>query len=512
MHEVATTPPADRPRFGWRVVLIGAVLLPALYLPTLRTPFDFIDDGNLVYPAPPMPLADRLHRVWERIEANSIHLGPFRPVLWVHWETFAALCRGDAFRWRCVRLLWCGLAAAALLTLLRELRLKPGAALAAAAVAMWNPYRNEIWTSLTLAEGVAMPYALLGLYCAARAARSERPLGWDLGAALGTLAALGCKNTFAALVPVQMFLRVACAEGMDWRVALRRHGRRAALIGLLLILPAAHYVYFKQHWHPGQYEPGSPSLAQLGRMVRSLLGAVSLDFMGAGLGLAVAVVLIARRRDDLRPLAGCDRRTAAVGLLLIVLGVGAYLPMTMVSGRYVMPAVWGVDLILAVLFGRLAELPAGPGKRIAVVGLAVGLIAVAVANLGKQEKFAARARLLWQTLEWVEREADPAARLAWVSGPDLNVEEGIHFRWHLLYRGHADLAVGLFDENGQALERCELPPPDGPAVLTVTGKPYPPDGPWFLKRSFRAVYWGGRREYDCYLWSAAREAVASRGR
>ena len=33
---------------------------------------------------------------------------------------------------------------------------------------MWNPYRNEIWTSLTLSEGVAMPYALAGL-CWARA-------------------------------------------------------------------------------------------------------------------------------------------------------------------------------------------------------------------------------------------------------------------------------------------------------------------------------------------------------
>src|SRR4051794_22856512 len=208
MHEVATTPPADRPRFGWRVLLAGAVLLPALYLPTLNTPFDFIDDGNLVYPAPSMALADRLHRVWERIEANYTHLGPFRPVLWVHWETFADLCRGDAFRWRCVRLLWCGLSAAALLALLRELRLKPGAALAAAALAMWNPYRNEIWTSLTLAEGVAMPYALFALVAARRAAKSAHPLRWEVASVLAVLVALGCKNTFVALIPPQIALRM----------------------------------------------------------------------------------------------------------------------------------------------------------------------------------------------------------------------------------------------------------------------------------------------------------------
>ena len=69
----------SRRRFPWWV-LLGAVLLPCVYLPTLQTPFDFIDDGNLVYPAPPLPVGERLHRVWQRIVANYQHLGPFRPV------------------------------------------------------------------------------------------------------------------------------------------------------------------------------------------------------------------------------------------------------------------------------------------------------------------------------------------------------------------------------------------------------------------------------------------------
>ena len=67
-------------------IFVGAALLASLYLPTLATRFDFIDDGNLVYPSGPMPLGQRLHLVWEKIEANYRHLGPFRPVLWCHWE------------------------------------------------------------------------------------------------------------------------------------------------------------------------------------------------------------------------------------------------------------------------------------------------------------------------------------------------------------------------------------------------------------------------------------------
>src|SRR5262249_29828279 len=158
--------------------------------------------------APPMPASERLHLVWQKIVANYEHLGPFRPVLWAHWELAADLFRGDAAKWHFARLVWSGVAVAALLALLRQLRLLPAASLSAAALAFWNPYRNEIWTSLTLSEGVAMPYALAALWCAARANRSEWAWPWDLASVLGVVAALGCKNVFAALVPAQVYLRL----------------------------------------------------------------------------------------------------------------------------------------------------------------------------------------------------------------------------------------------------------------------------------------------------------------
>src|SRR5437764_76306 len=82
----------------------------------------------------------------------------------------------------------------------------------------WNPYRNEIWTSLTLAEGVAMPYALFALVAARKAARSARPLRWEVASAACVLVALGCKNTFAALVPAQVALRM-WPEGLTLREA-----------------------------------------------------------------------------------------------------------------------------------------------------------------------------------------------------------------------------------------------------------------------------------------------------
>jgi hypothetical protein len=413
-----------------------------------------------------------------------------------------------------------------LLWLMRELGIRPGAALLAAAVAMWNPYRNEIWTSLTLAEGVAMPYALLALVCAVRAARSPRPWPWDLIGVSCVLVALGCKNTFAALVPAQVLLRVA-PGGTDWLAGWRRHGRRACLLALTLLLPAGHFLCFKLNWHPGQYEPPGPTLAHLGRFLRSLGGAISLDFLAAGLALSVIALAAARHQHAASPVAGPSaeppwrayRGALVAGLALLVGGIGVYLPMGAVSGRYTMPAVWGVDLALAVLFSALIAAPRTRWKPAAYVGLGAGLLAVAVANIGKQDKFAARARLLGEALAWVEREAAAGARVAWVGQSEpspadagradrlcLDVAEGVHFCWHLHARGRRDVLVGVVDDHGQPQPRRELQVlPDCPAIV-VTAGPTPPafltsaEGPWQV-RPFHVPDWGGRRQYDCYIWA-----------
>jgi hypothetical protein len=492
-------------RFSPWIVLLGGLVIPLVYVPTLGTRFDFIDDGNLVYPAPPMPLGDRVELVWQKIVANYEHLGPFRPVLWAHWELFAEMCQGDAVRWRLIRLGWAMFATAMLLALMRELRIGAWPSLLAAALAMWNPYRNEIWTSLTLSEGVAMPYALAGLWCAARANRSARSWQWDLASALGVAAALGCKNTFAALVPAQLYLRMY-ADGAPWREGLLQHGRRAAILALTLLLPIGHYVYFRSHWHPGQYPPTGVTLAQFGRMLSALVGAMSAEFMAVGLIATFLVICFAanRVRETRAPLedSGRGEPVGMTAALLFLSGFIVYLPIPTVSGRYTMPAVWGLDLAFAGLLGMLFAVPLVMWRRVALAGIVGGLVAVAAANVGRQQKFAARIELLWQTLECVEREADPAARVAWISSAGLNVEEGIHFRWHLQARGHDSLAVELLDERGHTEERIELAANHQNANWAVTGSTHaPPGGPWSLRHEFHASYWAGRRHFDAYLWS-----------
>ena len=296
MHGRATTIAAPA-RFPWWVPA-GAAVLALAYLPTLAAPFDFIDDGDLVYPAPPgTTFRQHANRWWTCVTNNVDHLGPFRPVLWAHWYTQANLFDGDPLAWRASRLVWCALAAGVLLWLFRELRVPPGAALLAGAAAMWNPYRNEVWMSLTLSEGVAMPYALLALVAARRAVSATRPVWWDAVGVACVLVALGCKNTFAALVPAQILLRV-WPEGVTLRAGWHAHGRRALLFVLPLALPIGHFIYFKRHWHPGQYEANGPSAAQFVRYLACLKGAAGLDFLGAGIALAAVAVLWRRRREE----------------------------------------------------------------------------------------------------------------------------------------------------------------------------------------------------------------------
>jgi hypothetical protein len=474
----------------WTVLLVAG-----LYAPTLGTRFDFIDDGNLVYPAAPMSVAERLQLVWDKIEANYLDLGPFRPLLWVHWEIQAELFQGDPLAWRCLRWLWTAWASAMLLWLLRELGMRRLAAAVTTALAMWNPFRGEIWTSLTLAEGVAMPYAILGLVCAIRGARSARPWAWDVGGLLCLLAALGCKNTFAAVVPAQVFLRLA-PDGRHLALAWRLRGRRACWLAITLILPIVHYIVFKLNARPGNYEAGHLSWEQLVNMLDVIQGTLSFDFMAPGFVLALIVVTGAGR---LRDVWDNYRAACIVGVLLLLCGLGIYLPMPpFVAGRYSMPAVWGADILIAALLSTLTVVSTSACKRLAAGALACGLVGLMAANVGRQQKLSARSDMLWQAVEYVERNAPQGAVIDWVGSEQLNVEEGIHFQWHLAARGRSDIQLRLVDASANEIDRREIRRASAVPVWRIVGG-QTPVGTGEVLHTFATSYHLGGKHFDCYL-------------
>jgi hypothetical protein len=491
-----------RPLPWW--LLLSVLLIPCLYLPTLATRFDFADDGVLVYPGPARSASEHLNQIWQHTVEDFHGAGPFRPVTWAHWSLAASLMGPNDFYRRVARFAWSILAAGSLLWLLYELNLRPGAAVLATMLAMWNPYRGEIWMGLGLTEAFAMPYALLGLVCALRAARSRRPFYWDLAGLLCLLSCLLIKNTFAAMVPAQVLLRVM-GGGLGLRDGIRQHGRRASAHALLLLLPVTHFIVIKLNPSPTHYKT-ILTWAQVPRFCSALAGGLSLPLMAPGLLASGLAVWLARHGGGHVVLHASEKRSEyrlplLTGLVLLVFGTGIYLPFNGVAGRYTMPAVWGADIWLAVLFSMLSQVPLPRWRRLALGLVLAGLGAVAVTNLGRQDKVAARNALLWQALEYVEKEAPKHATLAWlgtpvvgVASPELPISEGVHFRGHLAGRGRGDIDLQLVSNQDQQAGK------DSP-LLVMTGTPvrtWP--GAFRLVREFQTHYWAGQRSFHCYLW------------
>ena len=487
-------PLAENRRFPWWIVW-GALLLPIVYLPTLAMPFDFADDALLVYAPPPMPAVDHLEYYWTKVVSDFRTRGPFRPVAWAYWEGFGYLLGPDAFRWRLLRVFWAAVASASLLWLLKELGFRPLPSLVTGAVLMWNPFGNELWLGTTMPEGIAMPFALSALACAVRATRSHRPWLWDLLGVAAMIAALGCKNTFAALIPAQFLLRI-CPEGRNWRAEWHANGRRACLLALTIMLPIAHYVAFKLNPHPGQYPTTTPKLDCLVQMLKAVSGTLALDYIGAGLVMAATF-------SGIRTLCNmCDRHRGALitGLALFVCGIGIYLPIGNVAARYAVPAAWGAAIALATVIAALAESPKVWLKRLALAGIACGLLAAIVANLGRQDKVGARIAMLWEALDCVREQAPQNVYVGWWTGPGLDLSEGYHFRGHLYHAGRTDVRMPL-ESDPAYLES---------AVVAVSGLPAAPGDEWQIIKICTTSYWLGKRQYRCYIWRRSHSATALR--
>jgi hypothetical protein len=356
-----------------------------------------------------------------------------------------------------------------------------------------------------------------------RAARSTRPLKWDIAGALLVLAALGCKNTFAAIVPAQLLLRVA-PDGRDLRQAWRRHGRRALLLASTLLLPAGHFALYKASWHAGQYVTGAPPPSQLVPMMRGIAKEAALLILPVALSI---LALLAWGRARLREVdAGSPTRLRAAaaegfgplweqyrgaclaGALLLIAGIAIYLPVRVHNpgGRYAIPAAWGGDLWVAALLSTLLEARAGIWKTAAYGAVALGIGGLVVTNVAQQARFAARARCLWQALEFVEHQGAADSCIGWLYGPDLARGEGVHFTWHLRARGKAvrtaliDAGAGRLDDDGRLRDLGEGAICHHPNILFSGSPAIAPGFDFTLMRVIQTPYWHGTRRFDCYVW------------
>jgi hypothetical protein len=502
------------PNGTWRIgaLVITSLAIASVYLPTVFTNFDFADDGATAHPVGVASIADFHCLVWDATYGEFQNKGPCRPIAWYFWIGQQEYCAGNPLGWRAFRFVWTALAAGVLLWLLQEMGFGAGVSVLTTMAAMWNPYRAEVWLSATFCEGIAMPFALTALVCAYRGPRSRHAWLWDLAGMAAALAAIGCKNVFAVVVPTQMFLRI-CSPDLTFWEGLKQYGWRSAMLGLVLMFPVIHFICYRLTIHSNSYEMAWESRQPL-RMLNALLGSAGKDFLGPAIVFASAGALWSCWRGPCQlpgPSAHARFRAAfGAGCILFVLGWGVYLPMSGVAGRYTLPGVWGLDLLCALLWNHLARIPS-PWQKVTWILLGCGLAISAVANVGKQEKNSARIATLWEALGFIEREVPSSARIAWIGVPDrqkteeLEISEGVHFHWHLRGRGRCDLQWA--NDPNQSLLDSGSAAPD--FLITSSVQP-PADGPWKLLRECRRAYWFGSKLVACCVWQKEAAAKSER--
>lgn len=464
-------------RCPWWLIL-GSVLIPAIYIPMLWSPFDCTEDSCIVYP----PEGTFPTNLFHAVASSTLHefktTGPFRPVTWAHWHAAAGLFGPDPVARRVARLVWCGFATATLLLLLTEFGTQPGAALLVAAFVQWNPFRSEIWISLAMPEAYAMPYAMLALVCALRASRAVHQQRWDAAGVILLLLCLGIKNVFIALIPPLVWLRLM-AGSRPWRLQM---GGAVCYLALS-ILPIIHFVWLKIAPTPEQYTIRWSVLNVL-HFGRALYSTFAIGVTWPALLLLFVLV-------PLRELKRFRVELIAAGLLFLA-GFIVYLPIPMMYSRYTMPSVWGLDLLLALSLTVALSAPL-VFHRLTVGVLFVMLLVIGWRGLLRQDEIIMRNRLNWQALLDLEQRAEQGTSVAVVypSGTttfrDISQGEAFHLVTHLRMRGRS-----------RAELQITTTPQD--ATLLLAGERFDPGSGYNLVREFRAERTLFGSTHRCRLW------------
>src|SRR4051812_42118070 len=105
-------------------LVIAGGLIAILYAPTLWLPFDFADDGCLVYPSGVSGPAEFLNHTWDTAVSELHTKGPFRPVCWLHWNLAAEAFGDRAVAHHALRLVLAWISATCLLAFFACLGLK----------------------------------------------------------------------------------------------------------------------------------------------------------------------------------------------------------------------------------------------------------------------------------------------------------------------------------------------------------------------------------------------------
>jgi hypothetical protein len=163
-----------------------------------------------------------------------------------------------------------------------------------------------------------------------------------------------------------------------------------------------------------------------------------------------------------------------------------YLPWPQMHPRYVLPGIWGLDLLLAVVL-TIGLRTGGWGRVVLLLVVLLGLGKLARDTVREQLTLAQRLQPTWQALVRLESAAVPA-QLSLIVSESEGFHDGeiIHFGNHVLFRRRADLAVTALPAHATAATEY---------VLSRSSEP--PAGSYRLVERFGSA---SRKGHAVFLW------------
>ena len=430
MNDDSASPQISMPLGNQLPCWLCALLITSPLCITVFFPFDFVDDGCLVYRESP----GIAKRVMEKTFSEFHTRGPFRPMTWLHWELQAELFDQNACMHRLARFGMAFLTAWLLMIFFNQMGYSNFPSAIAGSMLMLTPYRGEIWLSLGLTEAFFLPYCILSLISAIKASQSQTISIWDMAAWVWATLAIACKNTSVAVIPALLLLRAwpIGASLTPWNV-------RGPLCFLAspAIFFIAHLIAFKLDPTPKEYSTSLPGFGHFLAWARALSRASALEFIGPGLLIVLSSIFFGSRQ--LSQGQGFSR-IFATSFLLIFFGVGVHIPINGVSGRYsAIPGI-GLDLIIGFAIQKSLDSKLSSISKWGLGLVMAGIIIALITDLNKGLKQSNRSSLLWEAVSYVENHCDDQSQCQWLAEGkpeknNLGKSEGIHMGWHLKNRG-----------------------------------------------------------------------------
>nr|WP_290227298.1 hypothetical protein [Trichocoleus desertorum] len=360
--------------------------------------------------------------------------GRFRPFYYAHRIVETRLFGVNLFLWSIYTGMLAVLTTFFLFIFGKFLNLSFSAAIALAFLTTFGA-QSAIWWQLGPAETVGLFLLSSSLFFAGLSATTNQHKRFcQSGFVISTVLMSLCKESLVVAIPAIAFIQVWLSyrnSAKTWRRAIQDNQLSLAVLGLVGLTELFFIKYFLGLRGTGYAGVEKTDFSKLSLVAKTL------NHYGSGwiILLAIALILIANRKSNLQQSTWSLLKTAYAPILLFILLVVPQLVVYAKSGisqRYLLPAVLGYSLLIALLYQHFQN------NHKSLSDIVLGLITVSLAiNLSlawnAARIFAAEGQSTQVLLETIEKNTEINEPILLITHPLAYVEWNLSIKRYLNY-------------------------------------------------------------------------------